>query len=98
MTKDDKQYFKGLFKGLEGRFDNLEGRFDNFEGRFDKLEDQVGRNYEAIQKNSGLIQKNSDEIRHLGVRFEKMQSDIDLILEGNSSFHSRISRLEKAVL
>ena len=91
MTKDDRQYFTKLFKGLEGRFDGLE--------------DQVGRNYEAIQKNSELIQKNSeliqknsDGIRHNGVLIEKMQSDIDLILEGNSSFHGRISRLEKVVL
>jgi len=91
MTKDDKLYFTKLFKGFEGRFDNLEGRFD-------KLENQVGRNYEAIQKNSTDIKRLDESVRHNGVLIEKMQSDIDLIVEGSSAFHSRISRLEKAVL
>jgi hypothetical protein len=84
MTKDDKQYLTKLFKGLEGRFDTLE--------------DQVARNYVAIQKNSADIKRLDEGVRHNGVLIEKLQDNIDLILEGNSSFHGRISRLEKAVL
>jgi len=90
MSKEDKQFFIKLFKGLEGRFDNLEGRFDS-------LQDQVGRNYEAIQKNSASIRQNSNGIRHPGVRFEKFESDFETFGEKQNAMDNRLKKVESDI-
>ncbi len=84
MGKEDKQFFIGLFKGLEGRFDGLEGRFDGLEGHFRVLNEQVGKNYEAIQKNSDGIKSLDTRVRLNGLEIDKINHKIDLIGEGQS--------------
>lgn len=54
MTQEDKVYFTGLFKGLEGRFDGLEAK--------------VEQNSRDIRANGMAIELMRDDISHISER------------------------------
>lgn len=80
MTKEDKLFFTGLIKGLEGRFDGLKSDFDSLEGHFGKLEKRVEENYRGIRYNGMLI--------------EQMRDDITLIREADSFQTERNAKID----
>ena len=100
MTKDDKQFFKGIVNDLEVRLtEKITGLESGQAGILSRLTGVESGLFNLgshlSERITELDTRLSTEIRHNGVLMEKMQGDIDLLVEGNQAFHQRIGRLEE---
>ena len=99
MTKEDKQFFTGLFKGIDKKFDRLEVKVEENSKDITSLGTKVEENSKNISSLGVKVDKNSGEITSLGAKveewsiethyngvlLEKMQDDLMQIKEGDVS-------------
>ena len=74
MTKEDKVFFTGLIKRLEGRFDGLEGRFDGLEKHMNARFDEHDKRFAGIDTRFDSIDTRFDGI---DTRFDRLEKKVE---------------------
>ena len=111
MTKEDKLFFTGLFKGLERRlaehdkhFEQTDRRFDEHDSRFDKIDqrfEQIDRRFEQVDQRferlEEKVEANSRGIRHNGMLIELMRDDLAQIKEHDSFSHELNAKVDAVI-
>lgn len=92
MSKEDKQFFTGLVKGLQQQITNVESNLrTDFRSEMSEL--RSGLQDEML----GLKTDLESQIRHNGVLIEKMQDDIELLCEGHETMHGQLKKVAEDV-
>lgn len=78
MTKDDRQFMKGLIKDLDKKFDKIDERFDALENKVDKNTEGINRNGVMIEKLQDLIYSVAENNTGLSRRLSVVENYIDI--------------------
>ncbi len=87
MTKEDKLFFTGLFKGHDRRFDDHDRHFE----RVDKRLEQIDRRFDTLEEK---VETNSRGIRYNGIMIEHMQEDIKAIRSMDTFFYEMNAKID----
>ena len=67
---------------------------ERLDARFEVFEKKIERKFQAIDERFNTLEtKMDDGFRHQGVLIEKMQDDIDTLVDGQEMLHERIDRV-----
>ena len=99
LNKDDKKFIADLVTGQISGLDNkINGLEQKLTAKIDGVEQKLTAKIDGLDKKiDGVDSRLSTEIRHNGVLIEKMQGDIDFLVEGHQTLNGRLTRIETDV-